>query len=523
MPVDLLLYGGAIETMDSSGARAEAAAVREGRFVAVGSLAEVEAWAGPETRRIDLRGGALLPGFRDTHMHLQKIARELAMVHLDTARSIDDVLGGVAQAAAGAPPGEWVQSFGDDGAWHERQLTERRLPDRAELDRAAPSHPVFLFRGPDAVALNSLAAQALAEPLAGPFAVEWEPTSGHVRSARAKALQRLLPPPDPARDQEYLRKASRALLRMGITSVVDPGLPATFAESWQLYQTARRTGDLLQRVYLMNRFDYRRSFGDEMSRLASGPALPLDGDEFVRAWAVKLLLDGEFVDAWMRTGEPAAGEPTRRYSARELDDGLTKCGAHGWPLCVHALGGGAIDFVIERMRHAVARGLRFYPGQLSLAHAFFPSPKSLEACRELGITLAVQPLLMYVFEREMEAAWGDFAARATPLASILAAGVRVAGGSDVLPCEPLRGARMAVERRARHGFKLDASEAVTPRQALELFTRHAGLYVGRDDMGRIAPGCVADFVVWSANPLRTPLEGWLGLEVSLAAVAGRIN
>src|SRR5690606_26622630 len=120
---------------------------------------------------------------------------------------------------------------------------------------------------------------------------------------------------------------------------------------------------------------------------------------------------------------------------------LALCAAQGWPLCLHALGGGAIDFVIERVRHAAGRGLRFAPGQISLAHAFFPARESLAACRELGIALAVQPLLMYVFEREMEEAWGDFARTATPLASMLAAGVRVAGGSDVLPCEPLRGAR----------------------------------------------------------------------------------
>jgi predicted amidohydrolase YtcJ len=261
---------------------------------------------------------------------------------------------------------------------------------------------------------------------------------------------------------------------MGITGVVDPGLPAAFAESWTLYQAARSQGKLVQRVYLMNRFDYRRPFEAELARLHASPARPHDGDDHLRAWAVKLLLDGEFVDAWMRPGEPAAGPPTIRYSIEEVDKVLALCAARGWPLCFHALGGGAIDHVLARVEQARSQGLRFAPAQISLAHAFFPSAANLAACRRLGIALAVQPLLMYVYEQEMLAAWGDFALRATPLASMQMAGVLTAGGTDVLPCEPLRGARMAVERTCRHGLQLASKERLTVRQALELFTRHAG-------------------------------------------------
>ena len=178
--------------------------------------------------------------------------------------------------------------------------------------------------------------------------------------------------------------------------------------------------------------------------------------------------------------------------------------------------------MIERVKNVCRQGLQFLPAQISLAHAFFPSQENLVDCRALGVALAVQPLLMYVFEREMAAAWGAFAQQATPLATMLAADVLAAGGSDVLPCEPLSGARMAVERKARQGMKLADTESIAPRRALELFTSHAGPYVQRTDVGMIAPGYCADFVVWSANPLLTPPDEWLSLRVQVAAIAGEV-
>jgi hypothetical protein len=516
---DWALFGGHVETMEAP-REASAVAIAGGRFVAVGSEDEVRAACGDGTRVSDLEGRTILPGFIETHMHLEKIAHEMAMVQLEGVRSLGALLEALASAALRAPAQEWVRSFGDDGAWHERQLTERRLPTRLELDGVSEEHPVFLYRGPDAAVLNSRAAAVLAPRLETLEDVTWEAPSGLLRGHGARALEAELPSDAPARRLERLAEASVALLRMGVTTIVDPGLPGAFASSWDLYAGAQASGGLRQRVYLMNRFDPRRRFDDELARINGEAHLPGAGDERLRAWSVKLILDGEFDNAWMRPGERSSGKATKRYTPEEILRIVELCAERGWPLCIHAMGGGAIACVINAVADAVGRGATLRAAQISIAHAFLVSPADIRACAEFGIALSVHPMLAYVFAPEMQAAWGELAEAANPLATMLRSGVLVAGGSDTLPCEPLRGARYAVERRSRHGHLLGAGEAIDARAAIRMFTQSAGRYVEREDLGVIRPGCVADFVIWEENPLSTPPDRWLEIPVSLVSIGG---
>lgn len=508
--------------MEPDGRTAGAVAIGNGRILAVGSTSEVEAYAGAGTRRRDLEGGALLPAFTDTHMHLEKIAAEMMMVHLESAQTMDELLAAVAAVADATPPGEWVHSFGDDNAWHERQLRERRLPTREELDRVCSQQPLFLLRGPDVAALNSLAVAELEPLMSGADDMSLERDLGLLSGTDIRLLQGDLPGPSLDRRQEILQQACRKLLSFGITAVVDPGLPARFAESWQLYQEARARGSLPLRVELMNRLDYRLPFEDEYARVQREEVTPHTGDDYLRVFGVKLILDGEFLNAWVRPGEAARVEPEARYSIDEIDRMLDLCARRGWPLCIHVMGGGAIDAVIERVDAAAARGSRFFPWQLSLAHVFLPSPDNLVDLRRLGIAVSVHPLLVYVFETEIIDAWGELAQLTNPYASMRAAGLFPAGGSDVLPCEPLRGAQLAVTRRARNGAVFGAPESLSARAALELFTSAAGPYMRRFDRGRIAPGFVADVVAWSADPLSVDPEEWLQLQTQFVAVAGDV-
>ena len=522
MTADWIISGGTIETMEPAGRTADAVAIAAGRILAVGSREEVDRLTGRNTRRTDLDGAALLPAFTDTHMHLEKIASELMMVHLEDARRLEEVLATVAAVAARSPAGEWVHSFGDDNAWHESQLEEKRLPTRAELDSVATEQPVFLLRGPDVAALNSQAVAELEPHIARLDDVELDGQSGLLRGTDIRLLQGDLRVPERERRLEILGLACQKLLSFGITAVVDPGLPGRFGESWELYTDARERRLLPLRVELMDRFDYRLPFEDEFARMQREPVIPLAGDSHLRAFGVKVILDGEFSNAWLRPGEAEGVVPAARYTADEFDAVVDLCSGRGWPFCIHVMGGGAIDFVIERVEAAMTRGARFLPYQVSLAHVFLPSPQNLLDCARLGIALSVQPLLAYVFEQEMSQAWGDLAQRSNPYATMRASGLFPAGGSDVLPCEPLRGAQLAVTRRSRNGTLFGPGEALVPRAAIELFTSAAGPYMRRFDRGRIAPGFVADVVAWSDNPLSIDPGEWLALTTAFVAIDGEV-
>lgn len=512
---DLLITGALVHTFGKSDGRPnDALLIGDGRVLMVGAADELARF-GDGCARLRLDGGSIMPGFCDTHMHLEKIAAELSMVDLAGADSIASVLQRV-RAYIETAQVTWCQSFGDDNAWHESQLAERRLPTRLELDSVAPTHPVFLYRGPDVAILNSVAVAALGgrlEALDG-----WEPTSGLLHSPAAKELQTTIPgDDDPIRQ---LARAADTLLGYGITTIVDPGLPGRFAESWALYGRARKWGALPIRTWLMDRLDHRLPFEDELDRAAQESPTPYEGDDRLHGFGLKLIVDGEFDNAWMRAGEPQRAAPAQRYTVEELRAVLRLCHAHGWPATFHVMGGGAIAAVLSAVGEERLSGREFVPGQLTCAHLFHPDEEDLRALRAFGLSVSVQPLLAYVFAAEMSAAWADLAERANPFKSMLESGVDVSGGSDVLPCEPLRGAAYAVARRSRCGRVLGAAESIRPQDALALFTSAAGPFLRAPGHGRLEPGSPADFAWWPNDPVACEPETWPALSPGLVAVAG---
>ncbi len=149
-PADLLLHSGHVLALDASSTQAEALAVRGGRIQAVGRTQDLLPLAGRGTRCVDLGGATVMPGLFDAHPHLDRLGlRDRVGLPVSHCRSIADLCDTVAQAAARLPPGQWIvtQPLGSppDGYWSRPdQVLEGRFPDRHDLDRVAPNHPVFV-------------------------------------------------------------------------------------------------------------------------------------------------------------------------------------------------------------------------------------------------------------------------------------------------------------------------------------------------------------------------------------------
>src|SRR5262249_6743314 len=140
-PPDLIFVNAKIYTVDPASSVAEAAAITNGRFTAIGSSARVRSFAGSGTRIIDLGGKTVVPGLSDNHLHS---AGGGPGVDLSRARTLGEVMGLISARVKQARPGEIVITNAD---WHEAQLKEQRLPYRADLDKAAPTTPVVVVRG----------------------------------------------------------------------------------------------------------------------------------------------------------------------------------------------------------------------------------------------------------------------------------------------------------------------------------------------------------------------------------------
>jgi predicted amidohydrolase YtcJ len=148
MSIDSLLINARIATMDSKRSSAEAFAVANGRIVAIGSTADIRVLAGPQTRIVDAEGRVVTPGFIDTHAHMDREGLRQWYPSLSACRSIADVQAVVAGCAADRPGGEWIVtgSLGEP-PFHMNLpgvLRENRYPDRHDLDRVAPDHPVWI-------------------------------------------------------------------------------------------------------------------------------------------------------------------------------------------------------------------------------------------------------------------------------------------------------------------------------------------------------------------------------------------
>ena len=173
---DTVLLNGKIVTLDAAMPTAEALAVRDGKIVAVGTSADVRAFAGAGTRMIDLEGRTVVPGLIDSHMHAIRAALFYATeVNWIGTSSIPAAMERIKAAAQRAKPGQWIIVA---GGWTEQQFREKRRPTQAELLAAAPDNPVYVQLFYSAALLTPAAYKALTS----------RPTRTYRRAARSSAL-----------------------------------------------------------------------------------------------------------------------------------------------------------------------------------------------------------------------------------------------------------------------------------------------------------------------------------------------
>ncbi|GIH73011.1 amidohydrolase [Sphaerimonospora thailandensis] len=559
-PADLLFVNGDVLTVDAEFSVAQAVAVREGRILAVGETAEIEALAGPHTRVIDLAGRTLLPGINDSHLHaaawgLTRPPFALAVGH-PAVRSIADIAESVRQAAATTPAGEWITGLGWDLGYLAECLDDSgRRPHRRDLDAVSPDHPVGLtdFSG-HMLWVNSKALEIAgitrdtSPPPGGVIDVDaaGEPT-GLLREGAMSLVQRHLPPATVELRKQAIRSAVAALHAEGITSYTEPGLGpggveilggGLSTESLEAYVELARAGELDARVrVLLLPAPMGGSAADVTAGLRDLAAIPSEVDpELLAVIGVKIFADGVPPNetAWMHEAYGAAGGhgslcvhgADAALQQAELTEMVRIAHAAGYQVGVHATGDRTIDAVTD----AFITANRAHPrpdARHYLIHADFTSEETLAKLAEHGYSVNMQPAIKWTIADLMDEVVGkERSDYQWPVRSAAEAGLAVCASSDAPITEPnwRQGVAAMLLRESRAtGRPSGPEQCVDLATAIRAYTINAARqdfaesWKGSIEVGKVADLCVLGGDLRAIDPHDIPT-----LPIDLTVLGGEI-
>jgi predicted amidohydrolase YtcJ len=503
---DLLLINGDFHTMDPARPRATAAAVRGGRFIAVGDEAHVRAACPGKPGVSDLRGACVLPGLTDAHMHVRWYAEALQAVDVETS-TLEEAVARVHARAEKSPPGAWITGSG----WNHNAWGAGTLPDLRPLDRAAPRNPVALkAKSGHALWTNSLALQQAGigldtrDPEGGQIAHGRDGLpSGILLENAMHIVLAAIPKPSAGELADMMRVAQAELHRKGLTGIHD------FDSSLVM----RALQELLARGELQLRVVKGIPHEDLDAAIARGLRTCFGGD-LLTVGPVKMFADGALgpQTAWMLApyeGTWSTGIAT--LTEEQMLTDICRANAAGIWCAIHAIGDAACHVVLNAYERAQGRaaaaggaGQAMAAGAIRnrIEHVQLLHPDDIGRLGRMGIVASMQPLHATSDMLMAERYWGARCAGAYAWKSLRESGALLAFGSDcpVESPDPLRGIHAAVTRRRDDGSPGPGGwrpeQRVSIEQAVHAYTVGAAFAAGREaSLGSIEPGKHADLTI----------------------------
>ncbi|EIT67914.1 MULTISPECIES: amidohydrolase [Hydrocarboniphaga] len=502
---DLILHRGLFVTLDRKNPTADAVAIKDGKFLAVGRSHEIMALAGDSTKIIDLRGRRVLPGLIDNHLHIIRGGLNFNLeLRWDGVRSLADAMAMLKRQVAITPAPQWVRVV---GGFSEHQFAEKRLPTLEELNAVAPDTPVFILHLYDRALLNGAALRAVGYTRDTP-----NPPGGEIlRDASGNPNGLLLAKPNagilystlakgPKLPLEYqinsTRHFMRELNRLGVTGAIDAGGGfQNYPEDYEVIQKLSEEGQLTIRL-AYNLFTQKpKQEKDDFLRWTQSVKYQQGDDYFRHNGAGEMLVfsAADFED--FRQPRPDMAPEMEG----ELEDVVRILAQNRWPWRLHA----TYDETISRMLDVFERVNQDIPLQglnWFFDHAETISEQSIDRIADLGGGVAVQHRMAYQGEYFVER-YGHGAAEATPpVSKILQAGVKVSAGTDatrVASYNPWVSLSWLITGKTVGGMQLYPRRNCLDReQALRMWTENVTWFSNEEGKkGRIEAGQLADVVV----------------------------
>ena len=518
---DYVVINARVLTSDDNMPRAEAFAVKDDRFIAVGTSSDILNLASSGSEIIDAEGMTVTPGFIDAHSHPSSGGvNELVQVNADL-RSVVEIKQAIAERARNTPRGQWVRAFKYD----DTKLDEGRPVNRFDLDEAAPENPVVVgHRGGHTGVYNSMAlamagvTSETPDPADGRFYRDENGVLTGLVAEKARDVFRDLIPSDSNREErrDGVKLISQMMTEAGLTSVHQTG---GGRNDMIAYQDARADDGLHFRMYLFPR-------GQLFFDLVNSGIRTGFGDEVFRIGAVKFGADGSASERTMAMSTPFEGSPGDHgiltMNQEEIHEAVENAHRNDFQIGIHANGDIAIDMVLNAYERVQSLWPRPDPRH-RIEHCSLVNPDLLRRIKATGsIPTPFYTYVHYhgnkwVYYGEEKMKW-MFAHK-----SFLDYGIPVAPASDYTPgpYEPLMGIQSMVTRKDWMGRVWGPNQRISVDEALKVCTMN-GAYASFEEniKGSITTGKLADFVILAEDPHDVDPDQIKNIEIVRTVVGG---
>ncbi|MBO9729833.1 MAG: amidohydrolase [Chitinophaga sp.] len=530
---DMVLYNGKVHTVDPQNPTATAIAIKDGKFVAVGSDAAImNEYGNEDALKIDLKQKRVIPGLNDSHIHLIRGGLNYNLeLRWDGVPSLADALRMLKAQVDITPTPQWVRVV---GGWTEQQFAEKRMPTLAELNEIAPDTPVFIMHLYDRALLNRAALRAVGftkDTPAPPGGVieknsSGEPTGLLLASPNAMILYATLAK-GPKLSYEYQVNSTRHFMtelnRFGITSVIDAGGGfQNFPDDYEVINDLHQKGLLTIRI-AYNLFTQRPKQELEDFKNWTGTVKLHQGDNMYRhngAGEMLVFSAADFEDFLQpRPDLPGHMEEDLEKVVRHLVE-------NRWPFRLHATYNESITRFLN-VFEKVNREIPFNGLPWLFDHAETIDERNIDRVKALGGGIAIQSRMAFQGEYFTDRYGKEAAAHTPPVKRMLQAGVPVGAGTDatrVSSYNPWVALYWLSAGKTVGGQQLYPNENKLSREtALELYTKGSAWFSGEQDLkGAIKAGQLADLTVLDADYFTIQEEAIKHIESVLTIVNGKI-
>ena len=493
-PKRFFLYNGNVITMDHRLPRAEAVAVDEGWIYRVGNNQNLKGLIERGFTAVDLQGKTLVPGFIDTHCHLELTGLYYTGVKTDSAGSMDDVLQCISDKATKTRKGGWISLYHFD----EKKFNDGYIPGRASLDRIAPNHPVIIHHhSNEIISLNSKALRALKikKRLEG-VGLEGGKLTGPVgMPGFIKAMRHYFTGLPYDTISEACITGANIALSNGITTI-HPNMGGEFSPQFTWY--------LINSEHLLPVHAVLWNASSKIGKTLELGLRRVGGCGDLKA-------DGMITQRTGALFEPYSDDPEnygiKNYTQEFWERFIADSHRMGLQIAIHANGSAGIEQVLFAMEKALKR----YPRdnhRHRLDHLELPTFNQMARIARQGIIASMLPSFLEpaISGKDLSLVESRIGKRRVlrfhPYRTMTDNGIRLCGGTGTpeTPFSPLLGIHMAVNHP-------NPAERITVQEALEMFTVN-GAIAGFEEheKGSIQRGKLADMVVLSEDPFKISPE-----------------